>query len=34
MKSVAAEHYIKKDYRYTDETAEKGALQFVFGEQK
>jgi hypothetical protein len=33
VKSVAAEHYIKKDYRYTDETAEK-VLQFVFGEQK
>ena len=33
VKSVAAEHYIKKDYRYTDETSEK-VLQFVFGEQK
>ena len=32
VKSVAAEHYIKKDYRYTDETAEK-VLRFVFGEQ-
>ena len=29
VKSVAAEHYIKKDYRYTDETVAK-VLDFVF----
>ena len=33
VKSVAAEHYIKKDYRFTDETVAK-VVGFVFGEQQ